>query len=276
MKKILLNAMLILGTMLTHQVFASGRAPLPLTALVVPAHYTPVQVGIDMAERYPAALISYQTDAEGGTTLHAWSGSRWVRISNDDFSRASFLKMTPSRVLVVGESNAALDLITMAEGWAPQVFNLASENSADMVNTLGQLFEFNSGEWKWFAHRYSMDIQDLNQDRRGDSWYDQPYVDERRSAVDGMVVEPYQPPVAGPGPTYAEEVPVVVEELVEEVKTPETAAVLPSAQLSTQIEITPAVSVPTEETTAVKSASPALPSFRGWSESATAGDAPSK
>jgi hypothetical protein len=150
----------------------------PLTMLVVPARYSVLQVMFDVLQFRPAVLVSYQGDAAGaGPLLHAWNGQEWVYISMEDFSAANFSQITPSRAVLIGDENTLPQSLITASAWCPLVMSVPAVDNATLINSLGKVFRFRSSEWKWFAERYNLKLDDLNAEVRAESWYDQPFED---------------------------------------------------------------------------------------------------
>jgi hypothetical protein len=146
-----------------------------LTLLVVPARYNVLQVAFDAASLAPVVLVSYQGEATTeDPVLHAWNGSEWVYITMQDFREAHFLQVSPGQAILVGdETLLPPGLVTSAAGWCPKTMTVPATDPAGLVNALGVHLSFTRSDWKWIASRYNMNLQDLNADRRQESWYNQ-------------------------------------------------------------------------------------------------------
>lgn len=143
------------------------------TMLVVPAHYAQLQIGFDIANRYNTLLVSYQANANSSDPLlHVWDGNKWIQISMQEYRTASFLSVRPNRVILIGDEHLLPRSLVAASDWSPLVMDIPSNGTADIVNSIGKVVGFRSRDWKWFASRYSLDIEDLNANARASSWYD--------------------------------------------------------------------------------------------------------
>ncbi len=176
----------------------TGRAA-DLTLLVVPERYNLLQVAFDLIEKRPIILVSYRGDAttpEPG--IFAWSGQHWIHVSFDDYRGGEFLRAEPTQVIIIGDAATVPSSLVEASGWGGRVMNVPYMNSDEVLNTLGRTFEFSPREWRWFARRYNMEIEDLHAERSTMSWYDHA-TEMRRRQMEGMPtptrVEPMPKPV---------------------------------------------------------------------------------
>jgi len=79
----------------------------------------------------------------------------------------------PSRIILVGDDATLPPMMVQAAQWGPEVLRVNSNQQDEVLNALGPLFSFTAAEFRWFAHRYNMQIEgqeDARADRR--SWYD--------------------------------------------------------------------------------------------------------
>ena len=145
------------------------------TLLVLPSQFSSVQLGHDLAEREALLLMSYQPGSQAGDAfLHAWTGKSWVTVPDARYRDGNFAKTSPSRTIVVGESNdLTAGLIGDASAWCDEVLNVESAETAELVNAVGRILVFNDQEWEWYAARYQLKLEDMNSGRRTESWYDQ-------------------------------------------------------------------------------------------------------
>jgi hypothetical protein len=165
---------LLFGLSLTLAASAAGGKSSGYTLLVVPAKYATVQVGRDFVDRQQVLLMTYEAGQPAGQPfLNAWSGERWVRVPAETYAAGTFATSHPGRTVVVGLPNAQVaKLIEMSAAWTPQVLNVESEGTADLVNAMGRFFQFGRREWEWYAARYQLKLEDLNYEVRHQSWYD--------------------------------------------------------------------------------------------------------
>lgn len=165
---------LLFSLLFTATGFSMGtKTPDGLSLLLVPARPAMVQLGMDMAAREHALLMTYAPEtAPDQLFLHIWDGAKWLRVPQSSFESGTFVKNKTSRLLVVGEENQlTATLIEKALGWSPEVLHLGSENITDLINQMGRLYEFDRRDWQWISQRYDLQLEDLNQGRVQSSWY---------------------------------------------------------------------------------------------------------
>lgn len=174
---------------------ARAPAPQPFTLLVVPEQVNMVQVGFDLVSRRSVALVTYRVSARtGDLVLHGWSGRDWVRIALDDYRDGQFLIRQPDRIILVeGLDDLPMDLV-LASGWGPRLMSVAAAEPAEFLNSMGQLFAFTPSEWRWFANRYRLGIEQVGGHEERISWYDQ--MSAARGQPARRVEEPPPVPVA--------------------------------------------------------------------------------
>ena len=253
-----LTGWLVLGLVAALLLPAMGATEGSATLLVVPARYSVIQVAFDMAQRFPVSIVSYQGDASTAEpVLHAWNGAEWVAVAVADYEQGNFLQVSPSRVVVVGDEKLAPPVLTSAASvWCPQVVNVASVETAPLVNEMAKLFTFSRYDWDWFARRYNLKLQDENAERRSKSWYDRPSYEDKWSKKKSN--ESKEPSPAGIELAPAEQVPAPV---IESEPAPEEIApaaeeqnvVEPAVEAAAPVEdLKPSESVPAEEAYPVK------------------------
>lgn len=156
-----------------------------ITLLVVPARYTVLQVAFDIVPRFPAVLVSYQPGADQGRPLfYAWNGSKWLYISNEDFFNGNFVGADIARTIVVGDDNTPSELLEPLE-WVPEMGRVESLMTGDLINGLGNIFDFTPEKWAWFAARYNLRLNDGSEETSTHSWYDGTFV--KHKTEDGKV-----------------------------------------------------------------------------------------
>ena len=184
-RKILLTTLALLASLFVSPSMA--LMPGRLTLLVVPARYSVMQVAFDLAQKYAIVLVSYQGDASSeAPLLHAWNGKEWIKISTDDYAKASFLQVTPGEAFLIGDEKLLPPILASSiAGWCPKVTTIPSIDTTVLVNFFAKEFSFKRDEWEWFARRYNLTLYDENESRRNASWYDRPvYEDNYTPKVD--------------------------------------------------------------------------------------------
>ena len=254
-----------------------------------------MQIAFDTASLRPVVLVSYQGEAATATpALHAWNGKEWLYVSMQDFREVNFLQVRPTRAILVGDANLLpADLVAAVSAWCPQVFTVAELQPAGLVNALGEHLSFSSKEWEWMAERYNMSLQDLNAERRQESWYNQPgYRDHLTRSIENPPVRrhggrPARRATAAPAPVSEavppaevmppeEAAPVMTPHLslpaAEEEPAPAVEEKAPGSEPATPaVEDPPASSEKKAKRSSKKKAEPA-----DWQEKATATEAPVK
>jgi hypothetical protein len=165
---------LVFGISMVLPASAMGSKSGGYTLLLVPAKYAPVQIGRDFVDRQRVLLMTYEVGVPANEPfLNAWSGSQWVRVPADAYASGTFALSSPGRTVVVGQpTEQVAKLIEMSAAWAPQVLNVESDGTAELVNAMGRFFNFSRREWEWYAARYQLKLEDLNYEVRHQSWYD--------------------------------------------------------------------------------------------------------
>ncbi len=166
----------LVGLVLGMAGTTSAMSPPPpaKTLLVVPERINTVQVGFDMVNKRPVALVSYRGDGtRQPLTLHAWTDNQWRPLALEDYEGGYFLIRPPARIVLVGDERLLPDPLINASDWGPLLMSIDTTETDELLNSLGRLFEFNRSEWRWFASRYNMDIEDVTPEQEQISWYDQ-------------------------------------------------------------------------------------------------------
>ncbi len=167
-----LTAAVILG--LGGSVLARSPDARGLSLLVVPERFNIVQVSFDIIDKRPVALVSYRGDAASERpVLHAWTGDQWWPISLEEYAGGHFLVQQPTRIILVGDDRLLPKTLVEASDWGPRVMSIDTTETDELLNAMGRLLAFSRSEWRWFAQRYNMEIEDLTPAREEDSWYDQ-------------------------------------------------------------------------------------------------------
>lgn len=170
MKKCFLMLAMGLVVLLPGQVRATGEYSL----IVAPARYSVMQVMFDVINRSSAVLVSYQGEAStANPALHVWNGSVWNPLGVHDLRELSFLQRTPTRAILVGDDALLPASVRDSLAWLPEVIYVRELGTAPMLNDLGRIFKWSSREWRWYARRYNLDLEDEAEPARRQSWYDQ-------------------------------------------------------------------------------------------------------
>ena len=165
-------------------VLGAGNRPAQkgLDLLITPSRYTTLQVAFDILQREGGVLVAYQGEADTARPdLHVWDGAQWIPIAPEDFSDSTYLSRSPTRIVLVGDDatlpGSLVDAAMRIS--AAKVLQIPTQDTAELLNSLGRVYAFSIRDWDWFAARYRLDLIDSNADLRGISYYDQPVVGQR-------------------------------------------------------------------------------------------------
>lgn len=162
---------LILGGLLS---VCGGLRADAYTLIVAPARYSVLQVAFDVLQRTPSVLVSYQ--GEGSTAepvLHAWNGGEWVFVSLKDYREVNFLQQVPDRTILIGSDEVLPAVLVEASSWSSDIVRARDLNTSALVNEIGGALKWKAADWRWFAARYNLKLEDESEPRRKSSWYDQ-------------------------------------------------------------------------------------------------------
>lgn len=168
------------------------------TLIVAPARYSVIQFAQDVLQRTPSVLVSYQGEAASpDPLLHAWNGSEWVPVSLKDYREVSFLQRVPDRTILIGGRDILPQVLVDASSWSPRVERITDLNTSGLVNEFGRILNWRTSEWRWFAKRYNLSLEDEAAARRQSSWYDQtgPLPDRPRPLGTLLETSPENAPV---------------------------------------------------------------------------------
>lgn len=165
--------------------FGAGNKPEAVTAILVEPSQNVLQIAFDVQKQFPVVLASFQ-EQEGTDEpyLHAWDGKGWRRLDYQSFATGQFVRVTPHRVVVASsDTPLARRMLEVAQGWGTAVspYYIESKHYDELINGFGTALQFKNRQYTWFAQRYQLEVRDLADKRRKQSWYDQPYVDETKT-----------------------------------------------------------------------------------------------
>lgn len=175
--------------------FASAADSLCL--VVVPARQRIVKLGFDILRMRDSVLVSYDKTSTGALVMYVWDGKQaeWVKITTEEIGAGKFAKGTPNSVIVIGENEGSV--AKLAEVAAPlgNVKTITTLNLAPMMNSLHEVLGFSSGEWKYLAKTYGLELKDLNEDLRRYGHYGRPGEKQQNvplpeGCVEGSAVKP--------------------------------------------------------------------------------------
>ncbi len=158
-------AWLVLG----GTVWAAASARPETTVLVVPADEMVLRVANDAAARFGLPLVVYQTRGDL-LTLHV-AGPDWTPLPLAHYQSGAFLPGRPARAFVVSAGPQAPDAMFEVGAWDQEPYHAVVTDTASMVNALGATLGFRRADWRHFASRHGLEVRDLSEPRRRESWY---------------------------------------------------------------------------------------------------------
>lgn len=175
MKKVFLKRWILAVVGICGMVCSASVRENEITLIMVPRENSAVQLGLDIAARYPTLLVSYRVARGSAVSLHGWTGSQWVMISLDDFESGSFFKSGPASALIVEQSGTSvpMKMIPSAE-WCPNVSKITTDQMRPLIHLIGQYYDFSYKNWKWFSKRYALAVDAINPEGLNMAWYHKP------------------------------------------------------------------------------------------------------
>lgn len=171
-RRIQLLRALFLGAVLT---MGWGLRADAYTLIVAPARYSVLQVAFDVLQRTPSVLVSYQGEGSSAEpVLHAWNGGEWVFVSLKDYREVNFLQRVPDQTILIGNDEVLPSVLVEASSWSSDIVRARELSTSALVNEIGHALQWKPADWRWFAARYNLKLQDEAEPRRRSSWYDQP------------------------------------------------------------------------------------------------------
>ena len=195
-----------------------------ITLVMVPRDDATVQLGMDIANKYPTLLVSYKLGANETVSLHGWTGTQWVNVSLEDFLAGNFFRVGPDSALIVEKAGAEVPgKLLPPPDWCANVAKITTTEMRPLLHLTGQYYDFSFKDWSWFAKRYNLDLDAINPEGLNVSWYHRRMEDHLKSndslgASDlqfwvsirqAVMTEPMEPPASGmeePTPPVDEEV----------------------------------------------------------------------
>ena len=166
--RFLLIASLVLGA--AGSSFASSADQ--LTLLLVPREDGPVQVGMDVGNRFPTLLLSYRIQANGTVSLHGWDGSEWVNVTTESYNNGDFFKHAPASALIVERDDQEIPATLIpSKAWCPSVDKICTVKTRPLLHLIGRHYNFKYKDWKWFSRNYHLPLKSINPDDLNVAWY---------------------------------------------------------------------------------------------------------
>jgi hypothetical protein len=159
-----------------------------VTLVMVPREDSVIRVGMDIANRYPTLLISYQVGGGGVVSLHGWTGTEWVNVTPEAFKEGAFFNTAPTdAVLVEKDGQPIPEMLVPSEAWCFSVHKISTIDTRPLLHLIGRHYNFKYSDWKWFASNYKLSIEDINPEELNIAWYNKPLGEHlrRKSAAVG-------------------------------------------------------------------------------------------
>lgn len=169
--KSVLLVILVLGSLVST--YASRMNE--VTLVMVPRVDSAVRVGMDIANRYPTLLISYQVGGGGTVSLHGWTGTEWVNVTPEAFKEGAFFHNAPTDAILVEKDGKPIPgMLIPSDAWCFSVHKISTIDTRPLLHLIGQHYNFSYSDWKWFASNYKLSIEDINPEGLNIAWYNKP------------------------------------------------------------------------------------------------------
>jgi len=170
------------------------------TLLVVPSHYTTVQLAFDIAKlKRNILIVSFsEIGVKTGQALFIWDSntSAWVKITFADYNAGTVFAVKPQRVIIIGSEKDVPPVLGEVSSWCSDVKRIPTLSIKETINFLNQSFDFSVFEWRWLAKEYDLKLEDKNAERRRYGRYGKP--GERVKAPMPVTPTPVDPKVEKP------------------------------------------------------------------------------
>ena len=154
-----------------------------ITLVMVPRDDATVQLGMDIANKYPTLLVSYKLGANETVSLHGWTGTQWVNVSLEDFLAGNFFRVGPDSALIVEKAGAEVPgKLLPPPDWCANVAKITTTDMRPLLHLTGQYYDFSFKDWSWFAKRYNLDLDAINPEGLNVSWYHRRMEDHLKSS----------------------------------------------------------------------------------------------
>ncbi|VGO22995.1 hypothetical protein SCARR_05094 [Pontiella sulfatireligans] len=174
MKSIKSIRLFILAAMLLSAVSSFAGRMKEVTLVMVPRDEASLQKGLDLANRYPTLLLSYKIGARGEVSLHGWAGSEWVNVTPEKYKTGEFFRNGPNSALLIEEPGMPIpESLVPPVDWVESVYKISTTDTRPLLHLIGQYYDFDYKDWKWFANRYGMDMASINPEGLNIAWYHQ-------------------------------------------------------------------------------------------------------
>lgn len=143
-----------------------------ITLVMVPRGEETERLGMDLVDKYGSMLLRYKTGANQAVSLHGWTGTQWVMIRPEAFQQGDFFRKGPGSAVIVEEAGKTVPskMIPPAQ-WCPTVSKITTTEMRPLLHLTGRYYDISYKDWKWFAKRYNMSVDDINPEGLNIAWY---------------------------------------------------------------------------------------------------------
>jgi len=168
-------ALMIMG-LFSYSPSVSGADSDAPTLLVIPSHYTTVQMAFDVAKlRRNILLVSYsEIGVKTGQSLYVWDGSAWAKTTYADYGAGRIFAVKPGKTIIIGTEKDVPPTLGEVSAWCSDVKRIPTLKIMEVFNSLNETFNFTTAEWKWIAKEYELTLEDKNTERRRYGKYGKP------------------------------------------------------------------------------------------------------
>ncbi len=170
-------ALMAIG-LLGYSLPATAQDSPDVTLLVVPSHYTTVQIAFDVAKlRKNIMMVSFsEVGVKTGQALYIWdaAASAWVKTTFADYGSGSIFAVKPGKVILIGTERDIPPVLGEVSAWCSNVKRVPTLGIMEVFNGLHEYFDFSTAEWRWIAKTYELKLEDKNAERRRYGKYGKP------------------------------------------------------------------------------------------------------
>jgi len=153
-----------------------------ITLIMVPREDAILQMGMDIANKYPTLLMSYKLGANDTVSLHGWTGSQWVNVSREDFLAGNFFRKGPDSALIVEQAGGEVqETLLPPSNWCANVAKITTTEMRPLLHLTGQYYDFSFKDWTWFANRYNLELDAINPEGLNVAWFNKRMEDHLKS-----------------------------------------------------------------------------------------------
>jgi len=172
MKKSVLAVLISLCVMSSSGSSVNAAEPV---LMVIPVHYAMVRLANDIGALRQTYIVSYEKRKDGSLSMYVWDGSAndWIKTDIEAYKSGDIFAKAPAIAFLIGTDADFPSELVDATSFC-ETKRITTLNAALISNVLNENLNFKKKEWKWLADRQSLQVVDLNEDRRRYGRYGKP------------------------------------------------------------------------------------------------------